>query len=288
MGEAECKLKESEMNIASMKVSLLAIFMDTDPVVLSPYALTGNKPMWLVAEIDGKQLYATPEKVMVTNRYPSYEEVGVSIQWAKDGVWISQGVSMSFDQFENSYPKIMFVRGFAPNIKVDRISLRNSDQFNYQLLSQLKMDCDHYLGHGNRSKKYLRSGNEVDQIKKMRELYDGFSEKPEWLTLNDIARYEAAMIPVAPTIKQFITKNFHPWFNKKKEGFDLLEAKAASESDLTEFIKQKESEFWHVWICDNTGKIQVAMYKPQNAESEWVDDPKTGEVTYLTANTPGI
>lgn len=70
----------------------------------------------------------------------------------------------------------------------------NRDQFNYQLLSRLKMDCDYYLGYGNRSINHLWAGNEIDQIKKMRELYDGFKEKPEWITLDDIARYEAAMV----------------------------------------------------------------------------------------------
>jgi len=67
-------------------------------------------------------------------------------------------------------------------------------QFNYQLLSRLQQDCDYYLGCGNRTKKHLWAGDEVEQIKKMKDLYDGFNEKPEWITLEDIGRYEAAMI----------------------------------------------------------------------------------------------
>lgn len=71
-------------------------------------------------------------------------------------------------------------------------------QFNYQLLGRLQQDCDYYLGYGNRAKKHLWAGDEVEQIAKMKELYDGFNEKPEWITLEDIARYEAAMINAIP------------------------------------------------------------------------------------------
>jgi hypothetical protein len=65
--------------------------------------------------------------------------------------------------------------------------------FNYQLLARLQQDCDYYLGNGNRSKNRLWAGSEVEQINKMKELYDGLSEKPKWVTLDDIERYEAAM-----------------------------------------------------------------------------------------------
>lgn len=68
--------------------------------------------------------------------------------------------------------------------------------FNYQLLARLRQDCEFYLGFGAGNKKRLWAGDEVSQIKKMRELYEGFDKKPDWISLEDIARYEAAMIPV--------------------------------------------------------------------------------------------
>ena len=77
-------------------------------------------------------------------------------------------------------------------IKMDTTS--NDARFNYQLLSRLQQDCDYYLGFGNRAKKHLWAGDEAEQIAKMREIYNALSEKPEWLTLEDIDRYEAAMI----------------------------------------------------------------------------------------------
>lgn len=66
--------------------------------------------------------------------------------------------------------------------------------FNYQLLGRLQQDCEYYLGNGARLKKNLWALDEVEQIKKMKELYEGFQEKPEWISLADIERYEAAMI----------------------------------------------------------------------------------------------
>lgn len=73
--------------------------------------------------------------------------------------------------------------------KIDELSA-----FNYQLLGRLQRDCEYYLGMGNRAKRQLWAGDEVEQIKTMKALYDGFVEKPEWLTLDDIARYEAQML----------------------------------------------------------------------------------------------
>lgn len=68
------------------------------------------------------------------------------------------------------------------------------NMFNYQLLARLRQDCEFYLGFGHQDKKRLWAGDEVEQIKKMKELYEGFNQKPDWITLDDIARYEAAMI----------------------------------------------------------------------------------------------
>ncbi|RQR65645.1 hypothetical protein DIE18_04135 [Burkholderia sp. Bp9125] len=70
----------------------------------------------------------------------------------------------------------------------------NEALFNYQVLGRLQQDCDYYLGHGNRAKKHLWAGDEAAQIAKMKEIYEGLSEKPEWLTLEQIAQYEAAMV----------------------------------------------------------------------------------------------
>ena len=67
-------------------------------------------------------------------------------------------------------------------------------EFNYQLLARLQMDCEYYLNAGNRSNKHLCYLNEQDQIAKMKELYNGFDQKPEWLSYEQIIAYEKAML----------------------------------------------------------------------------------------------
>ncbi len=58
----------------------------------------------------------------------------------------------------------------------------------------MKSDCEYFLGAGGRNEKHLLEGGSVEkQIAKMRELYDTVSEKPEWLTAEDIDRYEQRM-----------------------------------------------------------------------------------------------
>ena len=74
------------------------------------------------------------------------------------------------------------------------------DAFNYQLLARLKQDCEYYLGHGNRATKRLWAGSEAEQIATMKEIYAVLRDKPEWISLEDIARYEAKMLKGAEPI----------------------------------------------------------------------------------------
>lgn len=72
--------------------------------------------------------------------------------------------------------------------------INDADTFNYQLLSRLQMDCEYYLHAGARNRKFLWALDEAEQIKKMRDLYAVLPEKPAWITLADIDKYEAAMV----------------------------------------------------------------------------------------------
>ena len=73
--------------------------------------------------------------------------------------------------------------------------VHKEDTFRYQMLSRLQMDCDYFLGNGNRADKHLWAGNVPDHIKIMRALYNSFSddEKPEWISMEDIDNYEKEM-----------------------------------------------------------------------------------------------
>lgn len=66
-------------------------------------------------------------------------------------------------------------------------------EFEYQLLDRCKQDCDYFLGYGGRCEKHLWGGNVHDHIEKMRELYSALQEKPEWLSEEDINRYDSLM-----------------------------------------------------------------------------------------------
>ena len=57
------------------------------------------------------------------------------------------------------------------------------------------MDCDYYLGNGGRNPNCLWAGNEKEQIATMLDLWHSFPEEdtPEWLTLDDLAKYHKAL-----------------------------------------------------------------------------------------------
>ena len=78
------------------------------------------------------------------------------------------------------------------------------EKFRYMMLSRLKQDCDYYLGNGNRSTKYLWAGSEKDQIQEMKTRHKALTDdkKPEWLTWDDILRYEALMRAVSEQGKE--------------------------------------------------------------------------------------
>ena len=77
-------------------------------------------------------------------------------------------------------------------------TIPNSFELEYQMLSRLKSDCEYFLGAGGRAQKHLSEGSAEAQIAKMRELYDTLPEKPEWLTAEDIDRYEVKMTDTEP------------------------------------------------------------------------------------------
>lgn len=78
-------------------------------------------------------------------------------------------------------------------VSEDELESIGVTQDDYRLLSRLKADCDYYLGAGGRAEKHLWAGSVEAQITKMREMYDALPEKPEWLTEQDIDRYESQM-----------------------------------------------------------------------------------------------
>lgn len=52
--------------------------------------------------------------------------------------------------------------------------LERDEVFRYQLLSRMKMDCEFFLGFGNRMEKYLWAGSVAFQIECMKSIWDSF------------------------------------------------------------------------------------------------------------------
>ena len=96
----------------------------------------------------------------------------------------------------------------------------------YVLLDRLRADCDYFLDAGGRSEKHLWAGSVYAQIKKMRELYDALSEKPEWLTAEAIDRYAAQM---AAPYQIAAYHHFENGFDDKLDYQTLEEAEAAAQ-----------------------------------------------------------
>lgn len=87
-------------------------------------------------------------------------------------------------------------RKAAPPEEVESELLGMSEGHRYRLLIRFRMDCEYYLGAGNRCTKFLWAGTEQAHINDMLALWDSFPEKrrPEWISREDILRYQAQML----------------------------------------------------------------------------------------------
>ena len=102
----------------------------------------------------------------------------------------------TFPDLPQQAPVSMRREEFESNLRSGHIreQTESRDYSNdYRLLDRLRADCDYYLGAGGRSEKHLWAGSVEKQIAKMRELYAALPEKPEWLSEQDINRYEQQM-----------------------------------------------------------------------------------------------
>ena len=74
--------------------------------------------------------------------------------------------------------------------------LEREESVRYQLLSRMQMDCDYYLGYGGRYAGHLWAKSEQEQIRYMKAIWNSFpkNKKPEWITYEDIEKYEKAML----------------------------------------------------------------------------------------------
>lgn len=72
---------------------------------------------------------------------------------------------------------------------------KSQDESNYEILNHLKNDCENFLMNSNSNASYLSEGSVRNQISKMKDLWNTFSDdmKPQWLTYQQILDYERRM-----------------------------------------------------------------------------------------------
>ena len=137
--------------------------------------------------------YLFDQERIVISKFPNgkfYNHYGYDEQ--RD---FSHATAGGFDTFEEAEKALYAHRPKAEKVlePAEKIGGNAPTEPDYQLLDRLRSDCEYYLGAGQFSEKHLWAGSVEAQISKMRELYAALPEKPEWLTEQDIDRYEAWM-----------------------------------------------------------------------------------------------
>lgn len=91
--------------------------------------------------------------------------------------------------------KLKMVRNAISYPKNKKVENNTNLEYKYMLLDRLKQDCEYFLGNGNGNVDTLWAKDIDEQIAKMKELYNSFTddEKPEWITIDDINNYEKKM-----------------------------------------------------------------------------------------------
>lgn len=134
--------------------------------------------------------------------------------------------------------------------------LKESNEYEYMLLDRLKQDCEYFLGNGNRSEKHLWAGSIDAQIAKMKEIWNKLKEKPEWLSMEDIEKYEKEMKNDIDSSMSF------------EENKDLNESKLPN---ISKFIHDLDKDTGNAWSAEGYTKDSIGnkiIMVSKNGESD--------------------
>ena len=67
------------------------------------------------------------------------------------------------------------------------------NEFQYQMLDRMRLDCEYFLGYGNRCTKDLWGKSVEKHIEAMRRIWNELIEKPMWLSMEQIDEYGRKM-----------------------------------------------------------------------------------------------
>ena len=81
-------------------------------------------------------------------------------------------------------------------IECDEPFVRHPREFDYMMLSRLRMDCDYFLGNGNGYEGHLYYKEVNEHCDEMEKLWNSFADedKPEWLTIEQSKEYREKML----------------------------------------------------------------------------------------------
>ena len=138
----------------------------------------------------------------------------------------------------------------------DEKSLPENDP-NYRLLDRLRVDCEYFLGAGNRAEKHLWAGSVYEQVAKMRELYDALPQKPEWLTKEMIEDYADRM---AAQYRVVVYHHFRNSFDEKQDYQTLKEAEKAAQGYVDGTMESDGFAYDGAAIYDQQARKYLRIY----------------------------
>ena len=138
----------------------------------------------------------------------------------------------------------------------DEKSLPENDP-NYRLLDRLRVDCEYFLGAGNRAEKRLWAGSVYEQVVKMRELYDALPQKPEWLTKEMIEDYADRM---AAQYRVVVYHHFRNSFDEKQDYQTLKEAEKAAQGYVDGTMESDGFAYDGAAIYDQQARKYLRIY----------------------------
>lgn len=144
--------------------------------------------------------------------------------------------------------------------------LNREDSFRYQMLGRLQSDMDYYFGNGNRNESDLWAGNFDKQISYMRQIYNSFDEKPDWITLEEIEGYASKGLKKSiPSIHDMIAQTRANNNSLVKSRVDLNIRKNNNRSVreiLNEGMNRRDKQLRPMTLSDRDGAYKFKMVLP--------------------------
>lgn len=163
--------------------------------------------------------------------------------------------------------------------------LSRDDKFRYMLLDRMRQDCDYYLGNGDRNAEQLWAVGSVDrQIAYMKAILNSFKDKPEWLTMEQIKRYERLMKPNVKEASR--SREYSAWYGKVVERvvffIDGHFLHHQYEGDIPEYDKDRYDRDMRMKInrYQQTGG-QWIIAEPSASENQFTWRTKRGPVEFI-------